>query len=250
MQQITILVIREMTGIQVQVQASPWESVSKMQSAIDNLKPGDRILFERGSIWYEVELRVNYLNGSDAEPIEFGAYGEGNKPILSGGKRITEFTKSGNMYSAPVDLEFPHGEISVATGVLIDNKWPDVARSEEFLTQGTNSNTSLKDETQNWETNELAGSYLLVQPVRWSWDASPIISNTSDELVVHPMFYKVTGGVYCGYYIANNDNYLDSDGEWTFKNKTLKIYHSSDLTQKNVQFAIKDSIIGILHSSI
>jgi hypothetical protein len=230
-------------------ETAPWKTVNKMQSIIQTLQPGDRILFERGSIWYEVQLAFSNLNGTVSNPIVFGAYGTGNRPIFSGGKKMTELSKSGNIYSASVDLQFPHGEVSVPSGILIDNQWPDIARSSEFFTKGSNSNSYLKDENQSWNPGELEGCILLIQPVRWSWSASPIQSNTSNELTVYPMKYSVGSNHYAGYYIANKDEYLNTNGEWTFNKKTLKIYHESDLAGKTVQFAVVDSIIGGLNSS-
>ena len=65
---------------------SAWATVSKMQQTINTLGPGDRILLERGSVWYEVTLNFSSRNGTAANPICFEAYGEGDRPKLSGGK--------------------------------------------------------------------------------------------------------------------------------------------------------------------
>src|SRR5262249_3050549 len=71
-------------------QSSPWKTIARVQSFLGNLRPGDRVLFERGGIWYE-QLNVNNVNGAAGLPITFGNYGSGNLPVIDGGG-----TKSGN----------------------------------------------------------------------------------------------------------------------------------------------------------
>lgn len=60
-------------------ESSPWKSVSKFNSF--SFKPGDRILFKRGGRWnQEIQPRSS---GSSGKLITIGAYGSGNKPIIS-----------------------------------------------------------------------------------------------------------------------------------------------------------------------
>ena len=58
-----------------------WKTISKVNSM--NFKPGDTILFKRGEIWREQLIVPS--SGTEGNPITFGAYGEGEKPIIHGG---------------------------------------------------------------------------------------------------------------------------------------------------------------------
>jgi hypothetical protein len=78
-------------------QSSPWKTIAKVQSFLGNLRPGDRVLFERGGIWYE-QLTVNNVNGASGLPITFATYGSGSLPVIDGGG-----TKSGNIVSGGRD---------------------------------------------------------------------------------------------------------------------------------------------------
>ena len=51
------------------------------------LVAGDSVAFKRGQKFY-ITLRFNDLNGTEKKPISFLAYGEGEKPILTGVKKI------------------------------------------------------------------------------------------------------------------------------------------------------------------
>lgn len=59
----------------------PWKSLNKLNSIFSSLKPGDQVLFKRGETFYGT-LTVN-TSGTSGAPIVIGAYGIGDKPIIS-----------------------------------------------------------------------------------------------------------------------------------------------------------------------
>lgn len=73
--------------------ASAWRTLQRVNEAA--LIPGDRVLFRRGCVW-RGSLRLR--SGNPGMPVTFGAYGEGEKPILQ--RSVAR--------DAPEDWE-PHG---------------------------------------------------------------------------------------------------------------------------------------------
>ena len=65
---------------------APLQSITAVNALA--LQPGDNVVFARGQTWTGTQLVVA-ASGSQGRPISFGAYGNGAKPILSGGG-ITE----------------------------------------------------------------------------------------------------------------------------------------------------------------
>ena len=63
-------------------QAQPWKTLNKV--ATRTFSAGDQILFKRGDIWNEGLMFNIPSSGTQSSPITFGAYGSGEKPILSG----------------------------------------------------------------------------------------------------------------------------------------------------------------------
>jgi hypothetical protein len=57
-----------------------WKTAAKVNGT--SFAPGDQILFERGGLWRETLQPAS--DGTVAEPIIFGAYGNGEKPRFSG----------------------------------------------------------------------------------------------------------------------------------------------------------------------
>ena len=59
--------------------AHPWKTIAKVNES--SFRPDDRVLFLRGNTWRE-QLTVPSA-GTSGHPITFGAYGMGDKPIIS-----------------------------------------------------------------------------------------------------------------------------------------------------------------------
>jgi len=69
-------------------EATAWKTIAKVNAS--SFKPGDQILFKRGMIWRET-LNVP-SSGAEGKPVTFGAYGTGNKPIITGANVISGWT--------------------------------------------------------------------------------------------------------------------------------------------------------------
>lgn len=79
----------------------PMKSVSKLNSLMFKLKPGDAVLFERGSIFYG-QININ-ASGDGNNPNVFGAYGSGRNPVISGSVPLTNWSVyKGNIYNSDI----------------------------------------------------------------------------------------------------------------------------------------------------
>jgi len=68
----------------------PWKTIEKVNNAL--LDPGDQILFKRGEIWRgELDISSSGLYGA---PIIYGAYGNGNKPIITARNSVPNWNLS------------------------------------------------------------------------------------------------------------------------------------------------------------
>lgn len=78
-------------------ESTAWKSINKVEST--TFYPGDIIAFKRGEIWYD-NLTMK-SSGKIDNPIRITAYGTGNKPIISGLKKLsgTWINEGGNTWS-------------------------------------------------------------------------------------------------------------------------------------------------------
>src|SRR5674476_1471227 len=74
--------------------STPWKTIAKVNSAFSLLKPGDRILFNRGNTFYGTITVTK--SGSAGNPITIGAYGTGSNPIITGFTTVSAWTNLGN----------------------------------------------------------------------------------------------------------------------------------------------------------
>ena len=70
-------------------EAAPWKTIAKVNAS--NFIPGDFILLKGGKIWRE-QLTVP-SSGLSGNPITFGTYGKGERPIISAADLVTAWTE-------------------------------------------------------------------------------------------------------------------------------------------------------------
>lgn len=109
-------------------QTASWKTIAKVNASRFN--PGDQVLFKKGETWRE-QLTVP-SSGSAGKPITFGAYGDGNRPIINGSDLITTWTRAtSNIYQATLTAQpiqvFFNGTRGIMTASIATvnaaNKW-------------------------------------------------------------------------------------------------------------------------------
>jgi hypothetical protein len=89
--------------------STPWKNAHKL-NGLNFFQPGDIILFKRGQEWLNQSFNIR-SSGTEENPIVVGAYGQGERPIISGVSKINaSFSPMGNgIYHA--DLSNPPGRL-------------------------------------------------------------------------------------------------------------------------------------------
>ncbi len=74
------------TSAEAQSASTPWKSTSKLNTFFSSLQPGDSVLFKRGETFYgSITISKSGIKGS---PIVIGAYGTGNRPVITALTRL------------------------------------------------------------------------------------------------------------------------------------------------------------------
>ncbi len=88
--------------------SSPWKTVAHVVAFEPSLRAGDCVLFQRGGVWAE-QLNISNVHGTQTNPITFGNYGTGNRPVLDGGSTrsygIVDGKTSGQIASSYVTID-------------------------------------------------------------------------------------------------------------------------------------------------
>lgn len=190
----------------------PWRTLQRVNSAMPKLRPGDAILFERGS-YFTGQINVT-ASGTRDNPIFFGAYGDGPYPVISGSRHIKQWTKqNGGMYNASID--------TTVENVLMNSIHMTVARfpNSGFRTIASgigDKRSGFSDPSLSQKKNFWKGANAKIRTIDWVFENRKVIRNESgnvflEEKTIHP----ITKGH--GYFLDNLPALLDTANEWYFR---------------------------------
>lgn len=222
-------------------EGSAWATISRANSAMAEFKPGDRLLFKRGDVFYGTLIITK--SGTAGSPITIGAYGTGNKPIITGFRSLTGWTNEGNgIYSSPVTAE------SLTNMVIIDGvqhamgRWPDDSYN---IFESSNSNISISD-TELSSSPDWTGAEVAIRKNDWSIDRCRIDDHTGDRLTYTSLGTTQNAIAKHGYFIQNDIRTLTLFGEWFHDIKAGRIYFffgSSDPSARKIEVATLNTVI-------
>ena len=238
---------------QAQNPATPWQSLQKFNEIFPNLDPGDQVFFKRGEV-FKGSMLINN-SGSVNQPIRISAYGDGDKPIISGFQSLHNWTHLGNgkyeseafSVDSPVQMVVING-VNYAMG-----RYPNRdAENGGYLTLETHGSNYINDHelpsSPNW-----AGAELVLRNQRWILDRAPITSHQGNSLYFNSSVidYGPTNGF--GYFIQNDIRTLDQFGEWYFNpssNKLTVYFGTEPSGNQTVQAASIDRLITLQASNV
>jgi parallel beta-helix repeat protein len=201
-------------------QDKAWKTISKVNNA--SFSPGDQILFKRGGVWRE-QLTIP-SSGTSGNPITFGAYGSGERPIISGADTVTGWTQyQGNIYVADV------GSITAPNQLYVDGQYIDIAHYPNsgwlFSTADSADGNTITAGDLTLSQEQLVGAGIMAKALTYRVIPSTIASyNSSSHIMsLSPALYSTMKKDW-GFYLQNKLWMLDSAKEWFYDSSTGKIY--------------------------
>jgi len=219
-----------------------WKTLTKLNGTA--FSSGDKILFKRGDT-FRGTLRIT------ASGITIGAYGSGNKPILSGAEPLTTTwsVASGSVYQTT--LSSPPTEITNlfrSDTALNISRYPNKNVNNGYLNfESTAGKTQFTD-------NQLSGDWsnaeIVVRGERYRLARTKVSSQsgTTINIVSSPYIINdLTPGR--GYFLRNDLRAIDSNGEWAYDVTTGKVYLQSSTPPSSIEFAKHDSVLIVKNAS-
>ncbi|WP_157580638.1 Ig-like domain-containing protein [Segetibacter koreensis] len=202
--------------------STPWKTINKLNSFFSSLNPGDAVLFKRGETFYG-SITIN-KSGTSGSPILIGAYGTGNRPVITSLVTLSGWTANSSykgVYECSANSAF-----GAAVNVVLLNdvekgmgRYPNAdATNKGYLTlesHGTNTITDNElSSSPNW-----TGAELVIRPCHWKLDRYKINSHSG-----HTINYAGNDAQNnYGYFIQNSIKTLDQLGEWYYNPSTKKL---------------------------
>lgn len=222
-------------------QSTPWRSINKLNAYFSNLRPGDKVLFKRGDTFYG-SITIN-KSGSAGAPITIGAYGSGEKPVITGFTSVISWISIGGNKWESKD---PVSSLSYTNMVAINGvnyamgRWPN---SDYYTVQSNSGTTSLTSTSLGGAPN-WGGAEVVVKSERYETIRSKIIGHYGNTLNFES-FLNRQAKPGKGFFIQNDSKTLDIPGEWYYNSSSKKLQVFSYGTPTNVQIATIENLVSI-----
>lgn len=222
----------------------PWKTINKVNS-FGGFNPGDSILFKRGDTFYGT-LRVSQ-SGSTGNPIVFGAYGFGDKPVITGFTTVSTWTDLGfNVWQSSSAVS----TLSSCNVVVIDGANTPMGRTPNtgWYTYQSSTSTSLNSASLNAATTNWTGAQAVIKTERYIIDKRTITSASGSTIN-----YSATSGFSqhpnWGFFVQNDTRTLDQQNEWYYNGSDKKISVYSTSAPTDVKVATRDTLVYIVNKS-
>jgi parallel beta-helix repeat protein len=221
--------------------STPWQTIAKVNAAFPTLIPGDRILFNRGDTFYGTIIVTK--SGAAGSPITIGAYGTGEKPVITGFTTISGWTNEGNgIYSKVITSEAQTNMVTIDGVNKGMGRYPDSTylTYESFSTNISITDNGLGDAT-NW-----TGAEAVIRKNDWTLDRCTITNHTGDVLTYTSLGSNQNATANYGYFIQNDLRCVTVYGEWYHDTVTEKFYMyfgGVDPTTKTVKVATINNLV-------
>ncbi|WP_184542698.1 right-handed parallel beta-helix repeat-containing protein [Mucilaginibacter sp. FT3.2] len=217
---------------------SPFKTIDKLNQL--TLQPGDKVLFHCNDIFVG---QINIKNsGQPGKLITISSYDVGKKPIITGAKEVTGWTKTptnSNIWQAVCEK---------------DSDITDFYRNSLPLPLGRYPNTGSLTIAKHLDKYQMISK----EPVTSDWKGAELVFKSAEYLaekrkidyvkdnlikIQYNQFNFVDGW---GYFIQNSLGTLDVNGEWYFDYKNKKIYlYANTGNPNNSKFEIPYYAYGI-----
>jgi hypothetical protein len=197
--------------------ATAWQSMAKVNATA--LLPGESVGFKRGGLWREP--LVISSSGEAGDPVRFGAYGSGEKPVINPTVEVTGWQlDSGSVWVA--DLAAPVRQL------YFDGEFVPVAHDPNggyhIIDLSSGVGTSLVDD-ELAPGGDLVGATVCIRSVPWEIEERSVVAFDPGT---HTLSFD-TAATYgmeanAGYYLENQRWMLDSENEWFFDAAAGKLY--------------------------
>ena len=226
------------TSTQAKSASTPWKSLSKLNTFFSSLLPGDSVLLNRGETFYG-SIVVN-KSGIKGSPIVIGAYGSGNKPVVTALTRLSNWVAIGNGV-----YESYNFSLGANLNILLLNdiqqpigRYPNTG----YLKLESHSGNTITDNelssTPNW-----TGAELVLRANHWKIERYKITSHSGTTIYFTGTYAQNN----YGYFIQNSVKALDQLGEWSYNPSTKKVsmyFGTKSPSSYNVTASALDSLVS------
>ncbi len=224
--------------------STPWQTIAKVNAT--TFVAGDKILFNSGDTF--TGTIIPSASGTSTNPITYGAYGSGAKPVITGFVNVSGWTSlGGNKWeSAALSSAFPDINIlSVNGGNYAKGRTPDTGywpSTSATYTKSSNVGTITDTANLNASSINWKDAQVVFRSQRWVLDKATITAASTNKITFNGEPSTTPGW---GYFIQNDPRTLNLVNEWSYNptSKQITIYSTS--TPTNVKAPAIDVAVNL-----
>jgi parallel beta-helix repeat protein len=208
--------------------ATPWKSLSKLNSVMSTMTSSYSVAFKRDDVFTgSITLAKSGLT--------FEAWGSGANPVISGFVDLTWTSLGSNLWESQTLSATP--EVVLISGAY---RLPARMPKSGFYTFESSSGTNTI--TDNQLTGSWAGGTIVVRKNHTTWDRGIISQSSGTTLTftgadANPFYQNGWG-----YFIQNHVNACTVDGDWSYSTSTTKITLFSSTTPSNCKASVVSAL--------
>lgn len=225
-------------------EAEPWQTLGKVNGEMASFQAGDQILFKRGETFHGSLLVTQ-------DQLSFGAFGAGNKPVISGGVTFNSGWTSfmGNIWEkvlvqAPSELNNLYRE----NDRLPVGRFPNKDSIDGgFLRLESSSGVTQFTDNELGSSIDWTGADVVIRVSEFRYNRVEVTDHVGNTVFLGPGFDVASLQPNSGYYLINSIHALDSEGEWCYDRATGKIYLYSTANPNGTEFTypFEEAVIEI-----
>jgi len=233
---------------QAQDQTTPWKSVTKLNSIMSILQPGDKVLLKRGDI-FEGTIKIG-TSGFNGMPVIFGSYGSENpKPVLNGAMKLESWTSLGGNIWETSNIYFQPAALMINDALQPLGRYPNLEDPNRgYLTVTSHpagSKTVFNDNTLPAITN-WTGAEAVLRTTHWTLERRTVINQSGQTIYLgSDTQYEIKDNY--GYFFQNHPAALDKEGEWCYikSDNKIRLYLTQNPGTRVIEIPITDFGIEI-----
>jgi len=218
-------------------QSTPWKTITKLNTA--NLQPGDSALFECG---YVYRGQINARAGAMGNPVYYGSYGSGPKPVISGAIQVQSTGWSvhqGNIYVKsmvimPAMSAAEPPNLFVNGQLMTPSRFPNTGFLEADVVYGQNPSSACCELSYSLKHGYLSSVFTNASDLQGAHITGHSPYGVSSRVV--SSYYPTSGTLDFDtlrgigfissklYFLSRHLSLLDASGEWYYDNTSQKLY--------------------------
>ncbi len=215
-----------------------WKSLEKVNDF--SPLPGDQILFNRGDEWLG-SIKVN-SSGTPDNPIVFGAYGSGEKPVISGLVELRNWEYSENgIYKSKFNFNNDVNLLVINGHLQHLGRFPNTG----YLSYEKVDNTISVIDRELPDIPDWSGAEMVIKNNNWTISRNKITGHSNGKITYDAgTNYVPRLGESYGYFFQKDIRTLDRFGEWYCNGSEMNVFFGNENPEDYiVQTSIIDTIM-------